>query len=992
MQQAPYRYTAHLAGEIEERWQRTWEQTGAFHAVDPEGEFSDGRPISELGSKLFVLDMFPYPSGKGLHVGHPLGYIATDVLARFARMQGKNVLYTMGYDSFGLPAEQYAIQTGTHPRVTTEDNVANMARQLFRLGLSHDRRRAIRTTDMGFVKWTQWIFLQIFDSWYDPDAVNPDGSRGRARPIAELKPAIQDRDVDPWDLAQRLGIELPEYWKGRKPADDVWNPAHDTPFDWLVQYEPEHMRELVDAFRLAYISDTAVNWCPGLGTVLANEEVTADGRSERGNFPVFKRRLRQWNLRITAYADRLADDLDALQWPESIKAMQRHWIGRSRGAQVRFAIAAGAHGHSGHEFDVFTTRVDTLFGATFAVLAPEHALLRDIDALPESWPEGTPDAWTSGAAHPRDAVREYRQRAQALDDDERTADDRVKTGVFTGMFAVNPMDGRTIPIFTADYVLTSYGTGAIMAVPAEDQRDYDFASAFDLPVIRTVQPPADFDEGKAYTGEGVKINSASAELDLNGLSKDEAIEAALKFAISRGFGRARTTYRLRDWLFSRQRYWGEPFPIVYAEDAPETPIALAPSMLPVELPELEDFSPTTFDPNDAQSEPQTPLSRKEDWVRVELDLGDGPKIYRRETNVMPQWAGSSWYEIRYTDPTNESQMASFANERYWMGPRDEGDPGGADLYVGGVEHAVLHLLYARFWHKVLHDRGYLSSSEPFHRLFNQGYVQAYAYTDERGVYVDASEVREQADGTFTFEGRPVTREYGKMGKSLRNIVTPDDMYEQYGADTFRVYEMSMAPLDLSRPWNTRDIVGSQRFLQRMWRLVVDEHTGALAVSDGEADIATRRAVHAAIAGVRADMEEMRFNTAISKMIELVNTLTKVSASGGGVAREAVEPLVLMLAPFAPHLAEELWHRLGHDTSLTREPFPEADPQYLVAEAVTCVIQVKGKVRHKIEVDPGISEADLERVVLAEERVQQLLEGQTLRKIIVRAPKLVNLVI
>ena len=554
------------------------------------------------------------------------------------------------------------------------------------------------------------------------------------------------------------------------------------------------------------------------------------------------------------------------------------------------------------------------------------------------------------------------------------------------------MDGRSLPVVTADYVLMGYGTGAIMAVPAEDQRDFDFAQKFSLPIIRTVQPPEDFEEGQAYAGDGQKINSSNGELDLNGLDKAEAIARAVSYAEDKGFGKARTTYRLRDWLFSRQRYWGEPFPIVYAEDAPDVPIALTNEHLPVELPELEDFSPKTFDPDDADTEPQTPLSRKDEWMWVELDLGGGPKRYRRETNVMPQWAGSSWYEIRYTDPENDAAVSSPENEKYWMGPHTGAKSGGVDLYVGGVEHAVLHLLYARFWHKVLFDRGYLSSSEPFHRLFNQGYVQAYAYTDERGVYVDASKVVEEADGTFTFEGHPVSQEYGKMGKSLKNMVTPDDMYEQYGADTFRVYEMSMAPLDLSRPWNTRDIVGSQRFLQRLWRLGVDEESGTLVAVDSDADLATRKAVHKTIDGVTADMEAMRFNTAIAKLIELVNTLTKLSTSGAGIPREALEPLVIMVAPFAPHMAEELWQKLGHAGSLTRAPYPTADPQYLVADAVTCVVQVKGKVRHKIEVDPEISAEDLEKAVMAEERVQQLIDGQELRKVIVRAPKLVNLVL
>ena len=982
MSEAPHRYSASVADEIERRWQQRWDEEGTFYADNPVGELraqtgsleeAATSATSSSREKMFIMDMFPYPSGAGLHVGHPLGYIATDVVARHQRMMGKNVLYTMGYDAFGLPAEQYAVQTGTHPRLTTESNIANMRRQLHRLGLSHDSRRSLATTDPGFVKWTQWIFLRIFDSWYDPEAPNADGVTGRARPIAELREELRSGAVDPFALADRQSIELPEAWRGRSAAD-------------VTGASEAEIAELADAFRLTYISETPVNWCPGLGTVLANEEVTAEGRSERGNFPVFTRRLRQWNMRITAYADRLIDDLDRVDWPESIRAMQRNWIGRSEGAQITFPIAG-----TEHSFDVFTTRADTLFGATFTALSPEHDLLSDPSRLPEAWPEGTKDAWTGGAASPRAAVAAYQARAAGLGEDERTAEDREKTGVFTGWFATNPMDGREIPVFTADYVLTGYGTGAIMAVPGEDERDFEFAATFELPVIRTVRPPEDF-TGGAWTGEGEKINSASAELDLNGLGEAEAKSRATAFATERGFGRARTTYRLRDWLFSRQRYWGEPFPIVYDPAAPETPIPLPESMLPVDLPEVAEFSPKTFDPMDADTEPQTPLSRASEWVEVELDLGEGPRTYLRETNTMPQWAGSSWYHLRYIDPTEDDVLVRPENEKYWLGAREDGGVGGVDLYVGGVEHAVLHLLYARFWHKVLFDRGDVSSQEPFHRLFNQGYIQAFAYTDARGVHVPAEEVVEEADGTFTYQGEPVTQEYGKMGKSLKNAVAPDDMYEEYGADTLRVYEMSMGPLDLSRPWETRAVVGSQRFLQRLWRLVVDEETGALTVSDEPAERALAQATHRTIDGVSRDMERMHFNTAIAKLIELVNQLTKQLTSTGSTPREAVEPLVLMVSPFAPHLAEELWARLGRSGTVSRVAYPVADPELLKADQVTCVIQVKGKVRHRIEVDPEISEADLEAAVMAEPRVQELLEGQTLRKLIIRAPKIVNIVI
>ncbi|MCW2787748.1 MAG: leucine--tRNA ligase, partial [Aeromicrobium sp.] len=577
--------------------------------------------------------------------------------------------------------------------------------------------------------------------------------------------------------------------------------------------------------------------------------------------------------------------------------------------------------------------------------------------------------------------------AAAKTDLERQ-ENKDKTGVFTGSYATNPVNGEQIPVFIADYVLTGYGTGAIMAVPGGDHRDWEFAEAYGLPIIPTVQAPEGW-EG-AYAGEGPAINSAhvtddGAGLDINGLGVEDAKAAVITWLQQHGAGEGTTTYRLRDWLFSRQRYWGEPFPIVY--DELDQPIAVPDHLLPVELPDVPDYSPKTYEPDDADSEPQPPLARAEDWVRVTLDLGDGPRTYRRETNTMPNWAGSSWYELRYTDPHNAERIADPENERYWLGPRKDGETGGVDLYVGGVEHAVLHLLYARFWHKVLFDLGHVTSEEPFHKLFNQGYIQAYAFKDERDVYVEADRVEER-DGGFFFEGRPVTREYGKMGKSLKNIVTPDDMYDAYGADTFRVYEMSMGPLDVSRPWDTRAVVGSQRFLQRVWRLLVDEDSGRSLVDDADLDPATLHVLHTTIDGVRGDMEHMRFNTAVAKLIELTNHLTKVGVS----ARAAVEPLVLMLAPLAPHLAEELWSRLGHEGSLTHTPFPVADPAHLAADSVTCVVQVLGKVRGKLEVSPDISDEELTALALAEPNVVRSIDGREIRKIIVRAPKLVSIVV
>jgi leucyl-tRNA synthetase len=810
----------------------------------------------------------------------------------------------------------------------------------------------LATTDVEYYRWTQWIFLQIFNSWYDP-------KKRKARPIAEL---------------------IKAYQSGRRKTPDGRK--------WSKLSEVER-RRIVDDHRLAYVGEAPVNWCPGLGTVLANEEVTADGRSEVGNFPVFKRNLRQWMMRITAYADRLLEDLEALDWPDKVKTMQRNWIGRSTGAYIDFPTPAGP-------MRVFTTRPDTVFGATYMVAAPEHEI---VDALlnavgdgqggADVWPEGTKKAWTGGHATPRAAVEAYRKFAATKSDVERQADAREKTGVFIGAFATNPVNGQPIPVFIADYVLAGYGTGAIMAVPGQDERDWEFAENFDLPIIRTVQPPDDFD-GKAYVGEGPAVNSGF----LDGLGIADAKAKIIEWLEANGCGEGATTYRLRDWLFSRQRYWGEPFPIVYDETG--LPVALPDSMLPVELPDVADFSPRSFDPDDADTEPETPLSRATEWVEVELDLGDGPRRYRRETNVMPQWAGSCWYELRYLDPTNHEALVDPENERYWMGPRAnsatligsaKADSGGVDLYVGGVEHAVLHLLYARFWHKVLYDLGHLSSFEPFRKLFNQGYIQAYAFTDARGVYVPAEEVVER-DGRYYYGDKEVTREYGKMGKSLKNVVTPDDMCTAYGADTFRVYEMSMGPLDVSRPWETRAVVGSYRFLQRVWRLVVDESSGQTRVVDAPLDAETERALHRTIAGVRADMEAMRFNTAIAKLIELTNRVTAVAESG--TPRAVVEPLVLMTSPFAPHLGEELWHRLGHDDSLAYEAFPVADPALVAAAQVTYPVQVNGKVRGRIEVDADAPEGDVRAAALAE--VAAHLEGRAPKKVIVVPGRMVSVVI
>ncbi|MER7972130.1 leucine--tRNA ligase [Streptomyces sp. NPDC096080] len=942
---APHRYTAAMAADIEARWQDHWDAEGTYSAPNPTGDLA-GDPRIVGRPKKFIMDMFPYPSGAGLHVGHPLGYIATDVHARFQRMNGHNVLHTLGFDAFGLPAEQYAVQTGTHPRVSTEANIENMKVQLRRLGLGHDRRRSFATIDPEYYKWTQWIFLQIFNSWYDTEA-------GRARPIDEL---------------------VARFASGERPV-----PGHTRAWGELTATE---RADVLGGFRLAYASDAPVNWCPGLGTVLANEEVTADGRSERGNFPVFKAKLRQWNMRITAYADRLLDDLDALDWPEAIKLQQRNWIGRSEGARVDFAVGD-------EHITVFTTRPDTLFGATYMVLAPEHELVEKI--TPAAWPEGTHDVWTGGHATPVDAVSAYRAQAASKSDVERQAEAKDKTGVFTGAFAVNPANGERVPVFIADYVLMGYGTGAIMAVPAGDQRDFEFARAFELPITCIVEPTdgrgtdtADWES--AFASYDAKIiNSANDEISLDGLPVAEAKARVTDWLTARGIGEGTVNFRLRDWLFSRQRYWGEPFPIVYDEDGVAHP--LPESMLPLELPEVEDYSPRTFDADDADTRPETPLSRNEDWVNVTLDLGDGPRKYRRETNTMPNWAGSCWYELRYLDPHNDRRLVDPEIERYWMGPREGQPHGGVDLYVGGAEHAVLHLLYARFWSKVLHDLGHISSVEPFHKLFNQGMIQAYVYRDSRGIAVPAAEVEER-DGAYYHQGEKVSRLLGKMGKSLKNAVTPDEICAEYGADTLRLYEMAMGPLDVSRPWDTRAVVGQFRLLQRLWRNIVDEDSGALTVVDTEPDEATLRALHKAIDGVRQDLDGLRFNTAIAKITELNNHLTK---AGGPLPRTVAEPLVLLIAALAPHIAEELWRRLGHEDSVVHQDFPVADPRYVVDESVTCVVQIKGKVKARLEVSPSISDEELEKAALSDEKVVAALDGAGIRKVIVRAPKLVNIV-
>ena len=968
--QPAHRYNALLAGQFESRWQEVWEKTKVYQAPNPgEPAFNASKP------KKFVLDMFPYPSGVGLHVGHPLGYIATDIFARYLRMTGYNVLHVMGFDSFGLPAEQYAVQTGQHPRVTTEANIAAMRVQLRRLGLGHDSRRGVCTTDPAFYRWTQWIFLQMYGSWYEQDR---DG--GKARPIAQL---------------------LTKFERGEMPTKSGKA--------WAALDEAEKRNE-VDSRRLAYVAQVPVNWCPMLGTVLANEEVTADGRSERGNFPVYKRPLKQWMMRITAYADRLAADLEDLDWPAAIKLLQRNWIGRSEGALVDFAVSDAS-------ISVFTTRPDTLFGATYMVLSPEHPL---IDALtveepnPTSFRRGVFPGYEASMSC-RHAVAAYRAYAKGRTEDERT-EGKVKTGVFTGSYAINPVNGARIPIFIADYVLMGYGTGAIMAVPGHDERDFAFAKEFGLPVVEVVRPegadsaatgatPA---KSACFSGDGVAINSKSNEVSLDGLPTGQAKAVIIAYLESKGAGNAQTNYKLRDWLFSRQRYWGEPFPIVY--DQSGVAHALPESMLPVLLPELKNFQPETS--TDANAPVRTPLARAAEWVNVELDLGHGKQMCTRETNTMPNWAGSCWYYLRYLDPENRDAFCGHDAEAYWMkgvapgarGAERGGAVGGVDLYVGGVEHAVLHLLYARFWHKVLFDLGYVSTTEPFQKLFNQGYIQAFAFKDERGMYVEASRVtlrdgslameHQENAGPFFHEGQPVAREYGKMGKSLKNAVGPDEICANYGCDTLRVYEMSMGPLEASKPWNTRDIVGSFRFLQRIWRTLIDENTGMSRVQEGTANRETLRLLHKTIKGVHRDMSVLGFNTVVSKLIELNNHMSSAAVA---VTMDVARPLILMLAPLAPHIADELWHRvvckgMGEAVSIAHEPFPIADDSLAADDEVEIPISIMGKPRHRIRVAPGLDAAALEAAARADAKVQELIAGKVVKKIVVVPGRMVNFVL
>lgn len=936
--------------EIEPKWQNYW----AEHKTFKTPEF----PTSE---KLYVLDMFPYPSGSGLHVGHPEGYTATDIVCRFARMRGKTVLHPMGFDAFGLPAEEHAIKHNVPPRVSTEKNIAEFTRQLKMLGFSYDWERVLATTDVEYFRWTQWIFLVLFDTWYDSQA-------RRGRPIAELP----------------IPAEV-------KAAGEV------------------AVSKFRDSHRLAFQDDALVNWCPGLGTVLANEEVV-DGKSERGGHPVQRIPLRQWMLRITAYADRLISDLDDLDWSPSIKKLQTDWIGRSTGAEVDFYLgdtaqfSAWKSGRSSsgfpiqpdqHVLRIYTTRPDTLYGATYMVIAPEHPLVKNLTTEEQA-----------------KAVESYCSAASFKSDRERTENDKKKTGVFTGSFAINPVNQKPIPIWIADYVLATYGTGAIMAVPGHDDRDFEFAVQYKLPIVAVVDPgqAKDVDRDQVLAGKtcfiglGKAINSG----EYNGLETDVFKDKITAQLTNWGVGKQAVNYKLRDWLFSRQRFWGEPFPILHEVDQQNQPTgvirAVDVSELPVNLPHLDDYKP--------HGRPEPPLGKSPaEWLYVERD----GKRYRRETNTMPQWAGSCWYYLRFIDPRNETCFCDPVKEKAWMP---------VDLYVGGAEHAVLHLLYSRFWHKVLYDRGHVSTKEPFQKLVNQGMILGeveYTGFKQSDVWVSASEATEDDQGNYvrkksgaaltavkvtevevvkrgegfvlaTDESIRIDSRAHKMSKSRGNVVNPDAVVKEHGADSLRLYEMFMGPLEATKPWSMAGVSGVRNFLDRVWRMIIDYRSDDIKIVDSIVDTEPteeqNRVLHRTIAAVTKDTESMGFNTAIARMMEFVNFFTKEEVR----PRKAMLDFILILSPYAPHLAEELWHLLGNSSTLAYQPWPQFDEAMLKSAEIEVPIQINGKVRGRVTVPADCSQADLERVAQSDERIVELIAGKPIVKMVVVPGRLVNIVV
>jgi leucyl-tRNA synthetase len=879
--------------DIEKKWQQFWEKNRTFRTIE---DLSNPK-------KYYILDMFPYPSGAGLHVGHPEGYTATDIISRYKRMKGFNVLHPMGWDAFGLPAEQYAIQTGTHPSVTTAKNCDTFRRQIREIGLSYDWEREINTTDPGYYKWTQWIFLKLYNTWFDEES-------GKGREISELHIPDQVR------VNGCLAI-----------------------------------REYIDSRRLAYYDDASVWWCESCSIVCSNEEVLADGSHEKCGNPVQKKQLKQWLLRIPLYAERLLAGLDNLDWPEGIKEMQRNWIGKSEGAEVDFRV-------KGHDsiIRVFTTRPDTLFGATYMVLAPEHHLVSEIT---------TPEHL--------EMVKSYVKTTSLKSDLDRTDLAKDKTGVFTGSYAINPVNGAEIPVWIADYVLTGYGTGAIMAVPAHDNRDFEFASKFGL-AIRCILEPDTADQnlksevlaGRAcWTEDGNYINSSDDErkININGLNKEEGIRTINAWLGETGLGTVRTNYKLRDWLFSRQRYWGEPFPVIHWEDGEIS--LLDESELPLILPELEKYLP-------GQSG-ESPLANSGEWLNVTDSKG---RRGRRETNTMPQWAGSCWYYLRYIDPSNDNAIFDRAKENYWMP---------VDLYVGGAEHAVLHLLYSRFWHKVMFDLGIVSTDEPFKKLFNQGMILAFAYETQTGAKVPADMVTEK-EGKFyhTETGNELRQIVAKMSKSLKNVVNPDDVISKFGADSLRLYEMFLGPLEATKPWDEKGVRGVYGFLSRAYRFIADENN----IHDGEEEREILKSLHLTIKKVESDIENMRFNTAVSAMMIFLNNATRA----GRITRQSASVFSLLLAPFAPHLAEELWQILGNRETLAYEPWPIVNEEYLVEEAFEYPVSFNGKLRYKIELSLDTPAGEIEGIIIADPRSGKWLEGKTPKKVIFIKGRIINVVV
>ncbi len=1049
------RYDARFANAIETRWQNTWLGNDVFRVPNPgDKDFDATRP------KFYCLDMFPYPSGAGLHIGHPEGYTATDIVSRYKRMKGFNVLHPMGWDAFGLPAEQYAIQTGVHPAITTKKAIDNFRRQLQRFGFSYDWSREYGTIDPEYYKWTQWIFLQLYNAWFDQDYQGID---------PETDPIFDEQwdDIYPKVRFDKLGFARPikelesEFSNNTRPirfnprADEVPESDRAKTFQNWPTLDAQLRRRILDSYRLAYQSTTTVNWYPKLGTVLANDEVI-DGKSERGGYPVLRKPLKQWMFRITAYAERLLTQLDNLEWVESTKTMQREWIGKSEGAEIDFKIADT----NAHTLRVFTTRPDTLFGATYMVVAPEHDLCARVLKG-----EANVDVTT------RDALRSYVNAAKNRSDVERQ-ESKEKTGVFTGLYAINPATNQKIPIWTADYVLMGYGTGAIMAVPMHDERDSEFSKKYDLPIRMVVFPTGasnirftikdhglssgelqrvfethpevggaqweGFQEGPAgkvyfeqhskaqmfakiamgkqnvsitmesptapsftlpFCEEGIAQFSSNAELSLDGLPTPEAKQKITTWLEQKQIGHRKINYKLRDWTFSRQRYWGEPFPIVFDDAGNAYPIES--SHLPVKLPDLADYAPVESD------DPQPLLAKAKDWVRTTAGAaGVSPALLppntpvTRETNTMPGSAGSSWYAIRYCDAKNSLRLVGKEAEAYWM-------KNGIDLYLGGSEHAVGHLLYSRFWQNVLFDLGHVTCKEPFRKLFHQGLITSFAYQRPDKSIVPVDEVKEVVEGqpekgyVEIATGQAVSPIITKMSKRYKNVINPDDVINEFGADTCRLYEMYMGPLDASKPWNPRDIIGCFRFLQRAWRMCVDEESGTIKFSkdnapapEGQATGQTEKLLHRLVKKVGDDVERLSFNTAIAAMIEFVN-----AAGGSSITRSQIERFILVLAPFAPHLAEEVWSKLGHaagtrEAGVLAQPWPTFDPAMLVDDEIELPISVMGKVRARITVSTNVAKdaKALEAAAMADAKVQELIAGKEVKKVIVVPSKMINLVL